>query len=145
ALGAAETAVAKLEKERVKAAKAATRAEKVADEAAQAMDAARLQHRAHDLARELVAGEPCPVCGQEVHELPKSSVPADLKKAEKSAAEARPANKAATEEAARTKRNEAVATDRLSRRRENAQGRPEPFRESAGSSARRERARRCDG
>ena len=120
ALGAAETAVAKLEKERVKAAKAATAAEKVADEAAQAMDAARLQHRAHDLARELVAGEPCPVCGQEVHELPKSSVPADLKKAEKSAAEARSAHKAATEEAARIERDEAVATDRLSSLRENA-------------------------
>ena len=94
--------------------------EKVADEAAQAMDAARLQHRAHDLARELVAGEPCPVCGQEVHELPKSSVPADLKKAEKSAAEARSAHKAATEEAARIERDEAVATDRLSSLRENA-------------------------
>jgi exonuclease SbcC len=45
-------------------------------EAAQA--AADLAHRAVALAADLAEGEPCPVCRQQVHDLPHHEVPADL-------------------------------------------------------------------
>ena len=120
ALAAAQKTVATLEKEQRKAAKAAIAAEKISEEAGHAMDAARLQHRAYDLARELVAGEPCPVCGQAVHELPAISVPADLEAAEKRAADARAAHKTAAEEIVRIERDAAVAVDRVTSLQEDA-------------------------
>src|SRR5437660_1562476 len=60
-------------------------------------------------ARELVAGGPCPVCGQDVHKLPKIEVPIDLKAAEKQAASALAAHKKAGEEVALIDRESAVA------------------------------------
>src|SRR5205807_3042596 len=98
-----------LVKEKAKLAKAATAAEKEADQAQHAFEAARLQHRAQDLARELVAGEPCPVCGQEVHTLPKVSLPSDLKAAEKDVAAAHARRKEAADVLARADRQGAVA------------------------------------
>src|SRR5439155_17235944 len=109
ALTAAQKTVATLEKEHAKATKAAAAAEKTAEDAGHVFESVRLQHRAHDLARELVAGEPCPVCGQDVHALPKVTVPTDLKKAEKDATGARAAHKAAADELVRVQRDAAVA------------------------------------
>jgi len=119
-LGAAEKTVAKLEKEQAKSAKVAASAEKAAEDAGHAFEAARLQHRAHDLARELVAGEPCPVCGQAVHALPKVTVPGDLKKSEKAAADARAAQKSASDELVRIERDAAVATSQVASLTEDA-------------------------
>jgi exonuclease SbcC len=106
---AAGKAVAKLEKEQGKFSKAAAAAEKAADEAQHVLEAARVQHRAHDLARALVAGEPCPVCGQDVHTLPAVDVPMDLKTAEKHASAALAAHKKAGEDLVRVERDVALA------------------------------------
>jgi len=51
-------------------------------------EAARVAHSAADIARTLVAGEGCPVCGQDVHELPHLEVPADLEATERALAAA---------------------------------------------------------
>lgn len=60
-----------------------------------ALDAARVAHRAHDLARRLVAGEACPVCKQTVAELPDAALPADVADAEHALASARAAREQA--------------------------------------------------
>ncbi|HVL90217.1 MAG TPA: SMC family ATPase [Actinomycetota bacterium] len=71
--------------------------------AERALEAARIQHRAHDLARSLVAGDPCPVCKQTVSTLPGDDVPADLHDAERALEQAR----AAREDADRNRRKAA--------------------------------------
>jgi exonuclease SbcC len=53
-------------------------AEQVLAEAEAAQTAADRAHRAVALAADLAEGEPCPVCRQEVHDLPHHAVPADL-------------------------------------------------------------------
>ena len=53
-----------------------------------ALDDVRRAHAAHDLAAHLVAGEPCPVCQQQVAELPRRRRPAALATAEREAASA---------------------------------------------------------
>jgi len=109
AVSVAEKSAAKLEKEKAKLSKDAVAAEKAADDSQHALEAARVQHRAHDLARELVAGEPCPVCGQDVHKLPKIDIPTDLKAAEKQAATTLASHKKAGEEVVRLDREAALA------------------------------------
>jgi exonuclease SbcC len=52
------------------------------------LDGVRRAHAAHDLAAHLVAGEPCPVCQQQVAELPHRRRPAALATAERQAASA---------------------------------------------------------
>jgi exonuclease SbcC len=47
------------------------------------------EHRAVALAADLVAGEPCPVCRQQVHDLPHHEVPADLDAASEAVKQAR--------------------------------------------------------
>lgn len=53
-------------------------AEQALADAEAAQTAADRAHRAVALAADLVEGEPCPVCRQEVHDLPHHAVPADL-------------------------------------------------------------------
>lgn len=60
------------------AAKALDEAGEFVKAAQDAQEAARSQHRAHDLARTLTAGDPCPVCRQVVSMLPGEQAPADL-------------------------------------------------------------------
>ncbi|MFL6120947.1 AAA family ATPase [Actinophytocola sp.] len=55
-----------------------TRAEDALAAAESAQTAADRAHRAVALAADLVEGEPCPVCRQQVHDLPHHAVPADL-------------------------------------------------------------------
>ncbi|HVL33692.1 MAG TPA: SbcC/MukB-like Walker B domain-containing protein, partial [Actinomycetota bacterium] len=64
------------------AAAAANKAANLAREAAQRLDAARLEHRAHELAVTLTAGEPCPVCRAVVTSTPEVEEPADLNAAQ---------------------------------------------------------------
>ena len=57
---------------------------KTTAEAAQvALDKANLHHAAHALREHLVAGEPCPVCGQGVAHLPDGEKPAALEELER--------------------------------------------------------------
>jgi exonuclease SbcC len=56
-------------------------AEQALADAETASTAADRAHRAVALAADLVAGEPCPVCRQQVHDLPHHAVPADLDEA----------------------------------------------------------------
>jgi DNA repair protein SbcC/Rad50 len=56
-------------------------AEEAVAEAEAAQTAADRAHRAVALAADLAEGEPCPVCRQQVHDLPHHAVPADLDKA----------------------------------------------------------------
>ena len=89
----------KLEQARNLATETAAGSEQVADVAAraethlrdaeQALEAARDAHAAHALAAHLVAGEPCPVCLQEVDAVPKRKRPAALAKAEAAVSDAR--------------------------------------------------------
>jgi exonuclease SbcC len=65
-------------------------------EAEARLEALRRQHAAHDLARDLVSGAPCPVCAQPVSEVPARPQPAGLADAER----ARRAAAAAHERAA---------------------------------------------
>jgi exonuclease SbcC len=82
------------EAERSAAAKAAAAEQALADaEAAQA--AADRAHRAVALAADLAEGEPCPVCRQQVHDLPHHEVPADLDDARAAVKDARSAVSAA--------------------------------------------------
>src|SRR6266496_4433908 len=60
------------------AATQAAAAEQALTDAEAAQTAADRAHRAVALAADLVEGEPCPVCRQEVHDLPHHAVPADL-------------------------------------------------------------------
>jgi exonuclease SbcC len=74
ARGAATTADAA---EKSSAAELAT-AEQALTDAETAQTAADRAHRAVALAADLAEGEPCPVCRQQVHDLPHHAVPADL-------------------------------------------------------------------
>ena len=60
---------------------AATEAEQALTDAEAAQTVADRAHRAVALAADLVEGEPCPVCRQQVHDLPHHAVPADLDEA----------------------------------------------------------------
>ncbi|TDV55209.1 AAA family ATPase [Actinophytocola oryzae] len=85
------TAVDRLERLRSTAGSASTAEEKAAaeftaaEEALAAAETAQTDadraHRAVALATDLVEGEPCPVCRQQVHDLPHHAVPADLDEA----------------------------------------------------------------
>ncbi|TDQ01495.1 AAA family ATPase [Labedaea rhizosphaerae] len=57
---------------------AVTAAEQALAEAQAAVTTTEREHRAVTLAADLHEGEPCPVCLQQVHELPHHDVPADL-------------------------------------------------------------------
>ncbi|MCU1351784.1 MAG: exonuclease SbcC, partial [Acidimicrobiales bacterium] len=88
--------------------------------ATEAVEAARWEHRAHDLAGSLVAGEPCPVCRQVVSEVPIDATPADLdaageaqRAADTAASGARRALEAATRERDRTQATVEAAAGRL--------------------------------
>jgi exonuclease SbcC len=61
-----------------------------------ALEQARVADRAADLARHLVVGEPCPVCGNEVHELTEHGA-ADLRRATKAEQKARQSADAAAQ------------------------------------------------
>jgi len=61
-----------------KAAEAFAEAEQALTDAETAQATADRAHRAVALAADLAEGEPCPVCRQQVHELPHHAVPADL-------------------------------------------------------------------
>jgi exonuclease SbcC len=111
-LMASQKIAVKLEKDVAKLAKAAAAAETSAHDAQHVLDAARLQHRASDLARELVAGDPCPVCRQNVATLPKLETPADLDTADAAVTKALKAQKLATEAATEGERELATARAR---------------------------------
>lgn len=66
------------EKAEERAAADAAVAEQALTDAETAQTDADRAHRAVALAADLVAGEPCPVCRQQVHDLPHHAVPADL-------------------------------------------------------------------
>ena len=53
-------------------------AEAAAAAAAETVERAQWEHRAHDLAGSLVPGEPCPVCHHEVDSVPSLATPRDL-------------------------------------------------------------------
>ncbi len=103
-LAGEETALANAEKERgtlesqvtaaattaEKAASAYEEAEKAAREAEEALDAARRSNAAAALQQRLKAGDPCPVCGQHVGELPHIEHP-ELKDAQAAAKRAKEA------------------------------------------------------
>jgi len=112
---AAEKAAASVEKTKSKLEKQTEDAEKAADEAQHAFEAARVQHRAQDLARKLVAGDPCPVCGQVVHDLPAVNVPTDLAASEKKAKTAVTKLKAANDDLAAADKEMAVAVGDVKR------------------------------
>lgn len=57
--------------------------------AERSLEAAQRTHRAHAVAADLVAGEPCPVCRQVVVELPPLELPADLQVARQAVDDAR--------------------------------------------------------
>ena len=93
------------------------RAQAEAEQARTALDAAesrlealRREHAAHDLARHLATGAPCPVCAQPVTELPARSTPAAL-------AEAEQARRAAAAEHERAARAAAAAGSAAQARR----------------------------
>ena len=72
--------------------------------ARESVEAARRTHAAHELRGHLVAGGPCPVCGQSVGTLPDGETPlalAELEEAEHQASAAREAARAAHQESAR--------------------------------------------
>lgn len=69
--------------------------------AQEAREAARVTHQAQHLARHLVPGEPCPVCLQEVVDLPKHGLPKDLETSEEAAIRAEVLLKEAEEAAGR--------------------------------------------
>ncbi|MGZ4211131.1 MAG: AAA family ATPase [Actinomycetota bacterium] len=98
----ARKAIGKLQKQTDATTKVAEEAERANDTAASNLEAVKIQYRAHDLARTLVIGEPCPVCHKKVTTLPKEHIPADLKAAEKALEKATGALKAAREEQAAT-------------------------------------------
>jgi exonuclease SbcC len=64
--------------------------------AAARREQAQVALRAQALVPELVAGEPCPVCGQHISELPEHAPPADLARADRALAKADTAVSAAT-------------------------------------------------
>jgi exonuclease SbcC len=64
-------------------------AQDLVTELQRALEDARDAHRAHGLRAHLVAGEPCPVCEQNVAVVPKRRKPAGLTKSEDAVAEAR--------------------------------------------------------
>ncbi|HET6774631.1 MAG TPA: SMC family ATPase [Acidimicrobiales bacterium] len=64
--------------------------------AAARREQAQVALRAQALVPELMAGEPCPVCGQHVTELPEQAPPADLARADRALAKADTAVSAAT-------------------------------------------------
>jgi exonuclease SbcC len=126
-----EQALAMLEKDRValesqakaaaadaeKASKAHEKAEAEAKAAEEAFDAGRRSNAAAALQQRLKAGDPCPVCGQAVGELPHIEHPElkDAQAAAKRAKEAEGAARAAADAAMRT-------LTQLQTRRESAEG-----------------------
>lgn len=77
--------------ERVDVAMAAAEAARAAlEHATTDLEDARLANRAAELAGHLISGEPCPVCGNEVHKIPKHKAPG-LDKAQKAEAKAKAA------------------------------------------------------
>jgi DNA repair protein SbcC/Rad50 len=71
--------------------------------------------RAQALVPELVAGEPCPVCGQDVAELPAHVPPADLARADRALAQADGAVSAATGELTAAQTRQARVDEKLAR------------------------------
>ena len=72
--------------------------------ARESVEAARRTHAAHELRGHLVAGEPCPVCGQSVGALPQGETPsvlAELEEAEHQASAARETARTALQESAK--------------------------------------------
>jgi exonuclease SbcC len=98
-----------------------TESEAAAVAAAEAVEWAQWDHRAHDLASSLVVGEPCPVCRQEVGELP-AAVPSDVlpearatrQRAEGAVADARRTLEAARQDRERTTAKLASIAEQLS-------------------------------
>lgn len=86
---AAATEVAAAEQAHAAAVAQEAEALQQVDGAEQAVQQARQAHRAHALRADLVVGEPCPVCEQEVGTLPDEAVPASIESAEAVAAAAR--------------------------------------------------------
>ncbi len=79
-------------------------AESAAVVAAETVERAQWEHRAHDLAGSLVSGEPCPVCQHQVGSVPAPTTPGDLdqaRAARQSADAALTAARNATEQARR--------------------------------------------
>jgi len=94
------------------ATKALNDADVVLRRAEDALDAARTEHAAHDLAAHLVKGEPCPVCLQPVAAVPQRDKPADLRKAE----EARDSARQALEQARSTQSRATQETSKVGAR-----------------------------
>ncbi|MGH2753596.1 MAG: AAA family ATPase [Actinomycetota bacterium] len=90
-----------------------TEAEAAYAAALEARDKARVTHQAQHLAGHLVAGEPCPVCLQDVARLPKHKVPEDLRTAERAAADAAAAAETARKSAGRASAAAASARSAL--------------------------------
>ena len=101
---------------------AVTQADTALDQARAGHAAARTRReqvqvalRAHALVSELVAGEPCPVCGQDVAELPRHAPPDDLARADRALADAEAAVTAATAALTKAQTHQARVDEKLVR------------------------------
>ncbi|HEY8525360.1 MAG TPA: SMC family ATPase [Acidimicrobiales bacterium] len=112
---AAQAAAAARLEEAVAAEEAATaaRAARSAE-----LERVRVELRARALVPELAVGEPCPVCGQEVSELPDAEHVPDLERAEQALAEAERAVAAAHRERAEAERHQVRVDEKLARVRD---------------------------
>jgi exonuclease SbcC len=81
-----------------------------------AHDELRRRHTARDLARHLVAGEPCPVCQQPVARVPERAAPRQLGTAERAVRSARESQARAAAAHAAADREHAAATELMSSR-----------------------------
>ncbi|MBN2622734.1 MAG: SMC family ATPase [Acidimicrobiales bacterium] len=104
AAAAVADATAAVERSRVTLAEATAERERV-----------RVALRALALVPELVAGAPCPVCGQDVAQLPDHAPPADLAVAEQAVADADQAVAAATSALTRAQTQQARVDEKLAR------------------------------
>ena len=83
--------------------------------ASAALERVRVALRARALVPELVAGEPCPVCGQDVAELPEHEPPADLAQAESAVEVAAATLATATDGLTRAQTHQARVDEKLVR------------------------------
>jgi exonuclease SbcC len=111
-LAAADAAGETLAAEASAAARATAEALESESAARAGHEAARVAHSAADIARSLVAGHACPVCGQDVHEMPHVEVPADLEATERALATATAATEAARAIQAKAERASSAANAR---------------------------------
>ena len=107
-------AAAAVETAETSAASAAAERERIAAE----REHVQVALRAQALVPELVAGEPCPVCGQQVTDLPAHEPPPDLARVDRALAEADAALRAATDAVTEARTHRARVDEKLATVRE---------------------------